>query len=257
MDPITINQKAWDKRTAIHVASEMYDVEGFLGGANKLKEIELGELPEVAGKRLLHLQCHFGLDTLSWARKGALVTGVDFSPVAIEKANELKEKAGLEARFICSDISEYGKTASPQFDIVFASYGALCWLPDLKDWAETVSKSLKPGGQVLLVEFHPIHDITSGYAYFHSMDPDVDEGGTYTENCPGEKMTMATWAHPLSEAINSLIDAGIRIDHVNEYPFSPHNCFDGLEEREPGRFYVSNAKHPPPLVYSIKGTKQS
>lgn len=256
MDPIEINRKAWDRRTEIHVESKMYDVEGFLGGANMLKEIELSELPNVAGKRLLHLQCHFGLDTLSWARRGALVTGVDFSSVAIEKANELKDQAELEAKFICSDIAEFGKNASPEYDIVFVSYGALNWLPDIDVWAEVVSKSLTLGGQLLLVEFHPIYDLISGYSYFHSEDPDVEAGGTYTENCTGETMVMASWSHPLGDVINALINAGIRIDRVNEYPFSPHNCFDGLEEREAGRYYVSGEKHPSPLVYSIKGTKQ-
>lgn len=255
MDYFAINQKAWDKRAKVHVASEMYDVPGFLRGKSSLKEIVLAEMPDVNGKRLLHLQCHFGLDTMSWARKGAIVTGVDFSPVAIEKANEIKKQAGLEAEFICSDVYTFGERVEPEYDIVFVSYGALCWLPDLQKWAETVSKSLKPGGQLLLVEFHPFYDMTCGYSYFSANEPDVDEEGTYTENCPGELSTMASWPHSLSETINALIGAGITIEHLNEFAYSPCNCFEGLEEREKGRFYVANAKHAVPLVYSIKGKK--
>lgn len=257
MDYFTINQKAWDKRTAVHVTSEMYDVEGFIAGASSLKEIELAELPDVEGKRLLHLQCHFGLDTLSWARKGAMVTGVDISPVAIDQANRLKEQLHLEAEFICSELYEFGKYVKPEYDIVFVSYGALCWLPDVSKWAEIVSKSLKPGGQLILVEFHPVHDVISGYSYFHSEEPDVEEEGTYTENCQGEQSLTVTWAHSLSEIINAIINAGIKIEHMNEFSFSPYNCFEGLEEKQKGQFYFSYKNHPIPLVYSIKGTKQA
>lgn len=256
MSYIELNKRAWDKRTGIHFVSEMYDVDGFLKGGNTLKEIELSEVGDVRTKTLLHLQCHFGLDTLSWARKGAKVTGVDLSPEAIKKANELKEKVSLQAEFICSDVYDYEKIATPQYDIVFASYGALNWLPDLDGWARIVSKSLKTGGRLHLVEFHPVYDLHSGYSYFCQDEPDLDVGGTYTENDDGEKMKMATWPHPLSEVITSLLKNGIAIDSLNEYPYSPYNCFEDLEERERGRFYVSNSKHAIPLLYSIKGTKK-
>jgi len=257
MNPIDINRQSWDKRAEIHFTSEMYDTEGFIKGKCKLSEIELNELPDVRGKSLLHLQCHFGLDTLSWARRGAKVTGVDFSPVAIKQANEIKEKSKLEAEFICSGISEFGRISEPKFDIVFASYGALCWIPDLENWAKVASKNLKDGGQFCLVEFHPIHDYLSGYSYFHNPEPDIDEEGTYTENCPGDLMTLASWAHPMSEIIDSIIGAGIQIESFKEFPFSPHNCFDNLEEKESGRFYLKGTKYQVPLVYSIKGIKIS
>ena len=255
MDHITINRYSWDMRTEIHFRSEMYDVEGFLKGSNKLNEIELDELPDVRGKRLLHLQCHFGMDTLSWAQRGAKVTGVDFSPAAIKRANELKEKSGLKAEFICADIGEFAERSRPEYDIVFVSYGALNWLPDMNEWANVVSKNLKVGGQVCLVEFHPVYDFVTGNSYFHSDEPDIEEEGTYTENCPGKLMPLVTWSHPISEVINSLIEAGMRIESFKEYPFSPYDCFADLEERESGRFYLSGTKHEVPLVYSLKGIK--
>lgn len=256
-DYIKLNRSAWDQRTGIHFVSEMYDVDGFLKGGSSLKEIELAEVDEVRGKKLLHLQCHFGLDTLSWARKGAIVTGVDLSPEAIKKANELKKKAALPAEFICSDIYDYEKSTLPQYDIVYASYGALNWLPDISGWARIAAKSLKVGGRLHLIEFHPVYDLHSGYSYFSQEEPDIEEDGTYTENCTGEVATMATWPHPLSEVLNALIGNGITIDHLNEYPFSPYDCLDNLEEREEGRYYVKGVEHPVPLVYSIKGTKQT
>jgi len=255
-DYIELNRNAWDQRTGIHFVSEMYDVDGFLNGGSSLKEIELAEVDEVQGKTLLHLQCHFGLDTLSWARKGASVTGVDLSPEAIKKADELKGKASLEAEFICSDIYDYEKIAQPQYDIVYASYGALNWLPDITGWARIAAKSLKVGGHLHLIEFHPVYDLHSGYSYFRQEEPDIEEGGTYTENCSGEVAKMATWPHPLSEVLNALISNGIAVDHLNEYPFSPYNCFENLEEWEKDRYYPKNTKHPVPLVYSIKGTKK-
>ncbi|MDF1811506.1 MAG: class I SAM-dependent methyltransferase [Verrucomicrobiales bacterium] len=255
MDYINLNKSAWDKRTGIHFVSEMYDVDGFLNGNTSLKEIELSEVGDVSGKTLLHLQCHFGLDTLSWARKGAEVTGVDLSPESIRKANELKERASLEGEFICSDVYGFEKLTTPKYDIVFVSYGALNWLSDLDHWARIVAKSLKVGGHLHLIEFHPAHNLYCGDSYFSHKEPDINEGGAYTENCSGETVKMATWSHPLSEVINALINNGIAIDHLNEFPFTPFNNFENLEEKEKGRFYLQNTKHSIPLIFSIKGTK--
>jgi len=255
VEHIKINQESWDKRTKIHVSSDFYDVKGFVSGSSSLTEIELSELGNVSKKKLLHLQCHFGLDTLSWAREGAIVTGVDFSPVAIEKANEIKNQVKLQANFICSDVYEFGKGVHPDFDIAFTSYGTICWLPHLDNWAKTIANSIKPNGIFYMADFHPIHDLVSGYSYFHSSTPDIEQEGTYTENCDGKKSTLITWAHPISEILNSLIKAGIKIDHLNEYPFSPYNCFDGLDEREKGRFYLAKSGNDVPLIYTIKGTK--
>ncbi|MEP5321592.1 class I SAM-dependent methyltransferase, partial [Marinobacter alexandrii] len=129
---------------------------------------------EVAGKRLLHLQCHFGLDTLSWSREGAVCTGVDISPVAIEKARELAVTTQLDARFVCSDVYSFKASQPESFDIVFASYGAVCWLPDLRRWADVVASNLAAGGRFYLVEFHPIYDLLAGYSYFTCSTPDID-----------------------------------------------------------------------------------
>lgn len=253
MDYVKINRDSWNERTKIHVLSNFYDVKGFIAGASSLTEIELAEVGAVEGKKLLHLQCHFGLDTLSWARKGAIVTGVDLSPIAIEKANQIKHETKLEGDFVCADIYAFGESVQPEYDIVFTSYGALCWLPCLEKWASTIANSLKSGGVFYIAEFHPVYDLVAGYSYFHSSTPDIEAEGTYTENCDGKKHTLVTWAHPLSEVINALIKAGISIDHVNEFPFSPYNCFEGLEEREKGKYYLAKSGYDVPLVFTIKG----
>lgn len=255
IDYVSINKASWNRRTDIHVESTFYDIAGFLRGKNTLQQLERTELGCVAGKSLLHLQCHFGLDTLSWARLGADVVGVDLSCKAIEKARVINEQAGLNGQFICADLYEFGENNQTQFDVVFTSYGALCWLPDIERWANIVTKSLKPGGTFYIAEFHPVYDVVTGYSYFHHLQPDVEEEGTYTENDAGDTSTVVTWAHPLSDVLNALIKAGIKILMVNEFPYSPFNCFEGLVEREPNQFYFSHQEHDIPLIYSIKGVK--
>ncbi|TMB65463.1 MAG: class I SAM-dependent methyltransferase, partial [Chloroflexi bacterium] len=141
------------------MGSGLYDVTGFKAGKSRLKPVEREELTGVQGKSLLHIQCHFGLDTLSWAREGAIVTGVDFSEPALEAARGLADECGIEARFIHSDVYSVPQKLSEQFDIVFTSYGALCWLPDMHRWAEIVARFLKPGGTFYMVEFHPMSGV--------------------------------------------------------------------------------------------------
>ena len=252
---LEMNRAGWDRRTVAHFESRFYDVDGFLAGRSSLREIERAELTDVAGKRLLHLQCHFGVETLSWARRGALCTGLDISPVAIGKARELAARAGLEAEFICSDVYGFRRQRPQPWEIVFTSYGAVCWLPDLRPWAEVVATNLAPGGTFYMVEFHPIYDLLAGFSYFTQAEPDVAEEASYTENGADVVARLATWAHPLSSVINALIAVGIRIERVNEFAFSPYNCFDGMVEREPGRFYLSHRGQDVPIVYSVTGRK--
>lgn len=250
-----MNRVGWDRRAEVHIESKFYDVTGFIAGSTSLREIELAELQDVAGKKLLHLQCHFGLDTLSWVRQGAICTGVDISPIAIQKARELAAVTELPAEFVCSDVYRYGGSSNGPFDIVFTSYGALCWLPDLRRWAEVVGSNLVAGGRFYIVEFHPIYDLLAGYSYFNRAVPDIDEEGTYTENGAQAVTRLATWAHPISSVINALTDVGIHIEQIREFPYSPYNCFEGMVEREPGRYYLSHKGNDVPIVYSILGRK--
>ncbi|WP_220718665.1 class I SAM-dependent methyltransferase [Agarivorans litoreus] len=255
MDYLALNKAAWDKRTELHVDSDFYDVNGFLAGNSSLKSIERELMGDVNGKKLLHLQCHFGLDSLSWARLGAEVTAVDLSSEAIKRAEELAEKTGLKAEFICSDVYAFGDTNQTTYDWVFVSYGALCWLPDITRWAQVVATSLKPGGRLCLAEFHPVHDLVSGYGYFHRDEADLDEEGTYTENDNGEASPMLTWGHPLSDVVNALIQAGLNIELLNEYDYSPYNCFEDLTERAADEFVYEHEHYNSPLVYAIVASK--
>jgi len=255
MNYLEINKEAWNKRTKVHVESEFYDIKSFRNGESSLNPIELEELGDVKGKKLLHLQCHFGQDTLSWARLGAKVTGVDLSSEAIAQAKKLSSELGLESTFIDKDIYQFGLENTEVFDIVFTSYGALCWLPDLTQWAKTIASCLPVGGELCLVEFHSFNDLLSGDSYFPKSQPDIDEEGTYTENCDGEKSIMVTWAHSLSEVITALISAGLSIEGFKEYPYSPYNCFDGLEYVKNKGYQLLFKGQQVPLVYSITARK--
>jgi SAM-dependent methyltransferase len=253
MDYLAINRTAWDARTRVHLDSTFYDVPGFLAGKSSLKEIELAEL-EVAGKRLLHLQCHFGLDSLSWARLGAEVTGVDLSPLAIAEAQKLARQTGLQAEFICADVLAI-PDGLPRFDIVYTSYGAIVWLPDLQRWAETIAACLTPGGEFYMAEFHPAQAMLDGYSYFHHSEPEVELGGTYTENAADDSQMMITWPHSLADVVTALLQAGLRLAFLHEFPYSPYDCFEGLVEAEPGRFCLQHQGHRVPLVFSLKAVK--
>ena len=255
---LATNREAWDKRTKIHVSSNFYNVKSFEEGSTSLRDIELSELKNVSGKTLLHLQCHFGLDTLSWARKGAIVTGVDFSPESINQAQYLSKKLGINSEFICTDVYSYTIPQDREkFDIVYTSYGVICWLPSLSKWAKIVSNSLKKGGTFYMVEFHPTFGLYEGESYFHSSVPDESEEGTYTDGVNHEKSKMLTWSHSLSDVVNALINEGLTIKHLNEFPFSPYNCFEGLVEREQGHYYKPFNEHDLPLTYSIYATKNT
>ncbi len=246
------NKKAWDQRTPIHMDSNFYDLEGFKSGQSSLQEIEVSELTQVKDQTLLHLQCHFGLDSLSWARKGAKVTGVDFSPKAIAAAKSLSSELLIESKFICSDVYQYRNFSHDEkFDIVYTSYGALCWLPCLKQWAKTIANCLKPKGQFYMVEFHPTNYLLEGDSYFHQKEPLASCESTYTENATSQALEMFTWSHPLSEVINALCDVGLVVNRLNEFDFSPYNCFEGLVEKQPGRFYKNINSHLVPMVYSL------
>jgi len=251
----TLNKQAWDAKTLIHVESEFYDVAGFLSGRNSLNPIELELLGDVRGKSLLHLQCHFGQDSLSLSRMGAKVTGVDISPEAIRQAEVLKERLKLDASFLVGDVQTFNSDGALQYDLVFSSYGVLCWLEDLSAWAETVARSIKPGGTFHLVEFHPLIDLFEGYSYFEKKQPDIIQEGTYTENCDGKPQKVVTWSHSLGEVINALISAGLVVTDFREYPYSPVDCFAGLELVEGKGYQRLRDGLQVPLVYSVSALK--
>lgn len=255
------NRKLWDGWTKINIKSEFYNVNGFKSGQSSLKPIELHELGDVNGKSLLHLQCHFGLDTLSWAREGAMVTGVDFSNESIAFARELSTELKIPAEFICSDIYNLPQVLDKQFDIVFTSYGVICWLSNLDKWAELIARYLKPNGTFYIIEFHPFtnmfdekwENLTDSY-FYHNQPIQLEQKNSYADNLIEFEHISYEWPHTLSEVINALRNAGLIIDFFHEFPYSVYNCFPSLEENGKDEYIIKNQKNAIPLMYSIKAT---
>jgi SAM-dependent methyltransferase len=257
-DAVASNRRLWDAWTRVHRESAFYDVAGFLAGRDPLGRIATTELGDVAGKRLLHLQCHFGLDTLGWARRGARVTGVDFSPEAIATARALAEQAGLDASFVESDVYALAEHHLGRFDIVHSSYGVLGWLPDLDRWAEIVAEHLAPGGLFHLVEHHGFAEmldddgVSIRWPYLSTGQPlRIETDGSYAAPVPGGPLIEYGWTHGMGEVVTSLAGAGLRIAWLREYPRSPYRFPKFLEKRPEGDYGWPGGREDVPLIFSI------
>jgi len=256
-----INRETWNKKVAIHAKSDFYNVDEFKNGKSSLNKYEVTALGDVSNKALLHLQCHFGQDTLSWARMGADCTGIDLSDEGIRLAKQLNEELGLNSKFVCCNVLDVSKYIKSQFDIVFTSYGSIAWLPDLKPWAQIIYERLKVGGVFYIVEFHPIvwmFDYTTNppkLAYgYHQKEAIYEEyEGTYTDEKSNMTSKEYTWNQSLGEIITSLIDAGLTIECLNEYDASPYNIFPELETNNEGMYELSNKLYP--LLFELKAAK--
>jgi 2-polyprenyl-3-methyl-5-hydroxy-6-metoxy-1,4-benzoquinol methylase len=259
---IEINRQSWNNRTETHLKSKFYDMDGFLKGKTSLNEIELNLLGNIKGKSILHLQCHFGQDSISLSRLGAEVTGVDLSDKAIERAKQIAKDTKSNAQFICCDLYDLPNHLDEKFDIVFTSYGTIGWLPDLDKWAKIIATFLKPGGQFVFVEFHPVvwmfdDNFTKiDYRYFNSGVIVETENGTYADKNANITQSYVMWNHGLSEVINNLIANGLEINSLDEFDYSPYNCFNKTIEFEPNKFRIEHLKNKIPMVYSLKATNK-
>jgi SAM-dependent methyltransferase len=262
-DHMEANRAHWDELARIHPETAFYDVPGFKAGRSTLDEIELEGVGEVDGRTLLHLQCHFGMDTISWARRGAIATGADFSGEAISLARSLAEEIGVSARFVQSNVYDLPEALDEQFDIVFTSHGVLGWLPDIQGWARVVAHFLKPGGRFFIVEGHPFSwtlddedatGLTITYPYFQDAEPlTFEQDGSYAD----ESATLThrrthEWNHPLGETITALIDAGLTIERVREYPFCSWRMVPLMERDADGWWKLPVGYPSLPFLFSIR-----
>lgn len=259
---IEINRRSWNNKTDIHLQSDFYDLDGFIKGESSLNTIELNLLGDLTGRSLLHLQCHFGQDTISLSRLGAKATGVDFSDRAIENAKRIAAETGADATFICCDIYDLPDHLDEQFDIVFTSYGTIGWLPDMDRWAALVSRFLKPGGRFVFVEFHPVvwmfddHFEKIGYNYFNTGAIVETIEGTYADRTADLHQQYIMWNHSLGEVVNNLIRSGLEILSLDEFDYSPYNCFRRTVEIAPRKYRIGHLDNKIPMVYSITARKK-
>jgi SAM-dependent methyltransferase len=266
---IAENRGLWDEWTAIHETSAFYDLDGFRKGGVRIRPYELEDIGSVVDQRLLHLQCHFGIDTLSFARLGARVTGADFSPAAIELASRLAAELGFpEARFIRSTIDDLPDVLDEEFDLVYTSRGVLGWLPDIRRWAAVVARFVKPGGRFYITEIHPVAqafenegvkpgELVLRYPYWEHRTPlSFPVKGSYADPTAEVKATAEHgWDHGLGEIVTSLIEAGLEIRALREYPFVDWQL-DFLEERPDGTWRLPpDVDGEMPLFFSILAVK--
>lgn len=256
------NRKLWNAWTKLHstTVSACYDLPAFRAGSSSLKHIEIEELGDVTGKTLLHLQCHFGVDTLSWARRGARVTGLDLSDEAIALARKLAAEQGLAAEFVCGDVLDLAAVLGDRrFEIIFSSYGVLAWLSDLDRWARNIASHLASGGVFYLVEFHPLltmfddDGVHLTYPYFGTGKPERYEGeGSYAAHEEGARHVAYEWSHGVGDVVTALVSAGLSLEYLHEFPYSTHNAWPFLDEQGPERFTVRGLTQSIPHLFSIR-----
>ncbi|MGI8755631.1 MAG: class I SAM-dependent methyltransferase [Acidimicrobiales bacterium] len=259
----TLNRSWWDERALLHAASPFYDVEGFRDGRDSLQPFETALLGDVRGLRLLHLQCHFGLDSMSWARShGASVVGLDFSAPAIDIATALAGELAIDAHFVCADVYDaFEALGAEKFDVVYTGFGALNWLPDLTRWARVIAVLLRPGGRLLLSEFHPFSWVfgsgpdRTGFEvvddYFDQAPLHDDVSGTYADEAAATTHNATIeYQHPLSEVLGALLEAGLTLEAFEEHDYTLFPQFPWLEH-DAGRYRVHEGAPRIPLIYAL------
>lgn len=260
------NRDLWDEWAEINYRSRFYNVEGYKQQRTPLDELARENLGDLKGKRVLHLQCHFGLDTLRIAELADEVVGVDFSPRAIALARELAYELGSTARFVESDVYALPEVLRDTFDIVFASYGVLNWLPSLDRWGEIVTHFLAPGGALVIVDSHPTlmmfefdpPEPRIGTSYFHTPEPVVmpPSKGNYADPEATYASSVHSWQHEMSAIVMAAVRAGLRIEDIREYPVAPWQALAFLVETEPDRWSVPAGKPQLPLTFALRATKR-
>ncbi|WP_336323304.1 class I SAM-dependent methyltransferase [Streptomyces lavendofoliae] len=262
------NRSRWDERVPIHAASDFYGLDAFRAGKDVLRDFEVAEVGDVTGRSLLHLQCHIGLDTLSWARRGASrVVGLDFSEPAVDVARSLAGDLGLtpeRAAFVAADVYDAAEAVpDTAYDIVYTGCGALNWLPDLTRWAETAASLVAPGGFLYLAEFHPLTDVLDDetgsrvvHDYF-AADAWLDETpGTYADfEAPTVHNRSVEWQHPVGAVVSALAATGLRVEFLHEHDASLFARFATLVRHEDGYYRFPPQRARVPLMYSLKATR--
>jgi SAM-dependent methyltransferase len=268
-DFLAANRHNWDERVPIHRRdrSGFYAVERFLAGEKRLHAIEIGELGDVAGKRVIHLQCHFGLDTLILARHGAIVTGLDFSPAAIAEARLLATRTGLAAEFVCADVYEARRAIAADFDIAYVTWGTICWLPDVLGWARTIASLLTPGGYLYFADAHPnmliLEERDGRLVHEFAIDTPVDRPlvfdatQSYSED-PTQLAATRTyeWIHSLSRVVGALLSAGLTLDFLHEHSGLPWPPFAMCVRHEDRLWHLPDGIPAFPLSYSLRATRR-
>lgn len=259
------NQEHWDEKAQVHIKS--YDLTKLRNGGHLLDEIQVKELGDITDKKLLHLQCHIGSDTLSLARLGANVTGIDISGESIRIADDLSKELKIDARFIQSNVYDLPEKLDEKFDVVYTSQGVLCWLKDLKTWADIIANYLELGGFFYIMESHPLFHVFQDESepelkvknsYFHRSDPTYwKEGdGDYSDENYITKTPSYEWQWSLSDIVNSLVKAGLEIEFLNEFDKIFYWAYSNMVRKDDGWWYLPESEAKIPLTFTLKARKK-
>jgi SAM-dependent methyltransferase len=270
-DYLDVNRANWDDRVPAHVASTDYAVRRFAedpGFISGVVRFDLPLLGDLAGLRGVHLQCHIGTDTVSLARLGASMTGVDFSGPAVAAATELAAAAGADASFAQADVYDADKVLEPgSFDLVYTGIGALCWLPSVRRWARVVAALLRPGGRLFIRDGHPmlfsLEDprddglLAVRYPYFEQAEPQVwDDAGTYVDSdAVFEHNVTHEWNHGIGEIVTALLDAGMTLTGLAEHDSVPWNALPGMMTEADGEWRLTENPARLPCSFTIQAVK--
>jgi 2-polyprenyl-3-methyl-5-hydroxy-6-metoxy-1,4-benzoquinol methylase len=254
------NQIAWNQKVCFDIASDYYDIAGFKSGKNSLYPLDIQLLGNVKGKRILHLQSYLGLDSISLSKMGAEVVAIDFCQNAIDFSQNLSKELSTDIKFICSNVFDINKLNLGQFDIIYMSYGAICWLPNINKLIKKTKQFLKPKGKFILIDFHPLaisfdllREESIKYSYFNQKNNPIEiyRKGTYADVNASIETTEFNWNHSLDEIIGSFTENGLELKYFKEYPFLPMNGFPNLELGNDGYYHVINANDKYPLLFSL------
>jgi SAM-dependent methyltransferase len=267
-DPLEINRAWWDGAAAVHGDDLIYDTEALVAGADRLGQEEQSALAasvgSVDGLDVIHVQCHIGFDTISLARRGARVTGLDFSPVALVKAEELTRRVGVEVTWVQADAARIPADLHGRFDLAYATIGAICWIEDISGWMHSAAATLRPGGHLVLVEIHPLllmvaerGSFSLDFPYAFDGPHRFNEPGTYAD--PRAELPSSetvNFAHSLGETVTAAIEAGLRVDSLTEHLEASKSPRPPLVPQEAdGRYRLRLDGQPLPIIFTLLATK--
>ena len=271
-DYITLNKANWDDRAPLHAASAGYETQALVDDPAHLSEVVRFDLPllgDISGAKGVHLQCHIGTDTLSLARLGAQMTGLDFSPASIAQARLLAERAGARLAFVEADVYEAAEVLPREsFDLVYTSIGALNWLPSIDRWANAVASLLKPGGRLFIREGHPVlfslnedrqDALVIEHPYFEQETPQVwEDDSSYVETDARLTATIThEWNHGMGEIISALLSHGMQITGLVEHDSIPWEALPGqMSCGEDGEWRLDRDRWRMPLSYTLQASKR-
>lgn len=264
------NLANWDERVAGHMAPDGYGVDGFVDNPEWITPVvrhDAEKLGSVSGLSLLHSQCHIGTDTLSWARLGATVTGLDFSPKAIAAARSLADRMDVDATFVETDLYDAPTHISETFDVVYTSVGAICWMPDLAAWADVMASFVKPGGRFWIRDSHPAlmalddtrddEQLVVRFPYFHQDEPiKFPDTESYAGSATLTNTDSYSWAHSIADIIGAVMDAGLVLDRFEEYHHLDWPFLSFMERTEDDTWVLPEAvRDNVPMQFSVLAHK--